>query len=597
MTKKKNDILENYRQLFDILPDNYKPRFYLLFALILTNTLVDVFALGSVVPLVSILLDKSLVQSNQTLLKLYNGFGFTSVEYFLVFLAILVFVVFLVKNLFALFVIKFQTKFAYSLSSEISQKQFILFNQKGLSFLKSKNSTELVNSAFNLPMHFANNITLSSINFLSEATVILIILVGLTIYQPILILLVGLVIGPLFIIAYKSANKKIRKFEIRINEVSPFAARKLFQSIFGYMDIKLSNRDVYFFNEYRSVLAELVQLQEKKYLFTQLPNKILETSIFLCLSLLIVFSSLFPEYSGTSVVTIISIFALASYRLMPSMNRIMIALMGIKGFSFIFDHIRESRTIDFNQFMSDHQVSESGLKFEHTIAIKGIEFWYKKDTPVLRDINLEICKGDVLGIVGKSGSGKTTLMNILLGFLLQSKGSIEVDGIPLSQANKFSWRALIGYVPQDGYIVDGTVAENIAFGHAKETWSIQKVNTVLKQVDLFDLVDKMPEKIHSEVGENGANLSGGQKQRLIIARALYNDVKILVLDEATSSLDNQTELLFSETIKELAMNSGITCIMIAHRYSTLVNCNKIIELDKGVIHKNYKSYHELINSK
>ncbi len=592
-----NAILQNYRQLFRVLPREFKPKFYLLFALILTNTLVDVFALGSVVPMVSILLDKSIVESNQYLSLAYNKLGFESVEMFLVFLASVVFFVFLFKNIFALMVIKYQTHFAYNLSSEISQKQFVHYNQKGISFLKSKNSTDLVNEGFALPMHFANNISIASINLLSESTVILIILVALTIYKPILILIVGFVIGPLFVLAYRSANKKIREYEVEINRVGPFAARKMYQAIFGYFDIKLSNRDVFFYKEYRNVLAQLVSFQEKKYFFTQLPSKILETSIFLCLSLLIIYTNLSISDSKESLVTIISIFALASYRLLPSMNRIMLALMGIKGFSYIFDKIQDSNSVDFEQFIQEHEVGTEELKFKNNILLKDVGFWYTEGISVLNKINLEINKGDVLGIVGTSGSGKTTLMNLMLAFLTQKSGSISVDGIPITSDNKFAWRSLIGYVPQEGYIVDGTMAENLAFGHSEKDWNFNKMQTVLEQVDMLELLNNLPSGLESQVGENGANLSGGQKQRLIIARALYNDVQILVLDEATSSLDNETEQKFSETLSKLSEDQNITCIMIAHRYSTLKNCNKIVEIDKGYITNRYQSYSDLIKAK
>jgi len=218
------------------------------------------------------------------------------------------------------------------------------------------------------------------------------------------------------------------------------------------------------------------------------------------------------------------------------------------------------------------------IKFNKKIELKNVSFSYEENKDILKDINLIIKKGEKVGIVGESGSGKSTLVDLIIGLYKPKKGKIFIDNVELNEKNLKSWRKKIGYIPQNIYLFDGTVAENVAFG---EDFDENRVKEVLKLANILDFLEKNHQGIYTRVGENGVKLSGGQKQRVAIARALYNNPEILVLDEATSALDNETEKKIMDEIYKIGKNK--TMIIIAHRISTLDRCDRIIKLENGKI--------------
>jgi ATP-binding cassette subfamily B protein len=223
------------------------------------------------------------------------------------------------------------------------------------------------------------------------------------------------------------------------------------------------------------------------------------------------------------------------------------------------------------------------MLFKEKIDLNNIYFRYTSDsTWVLKNINLSISKGAVIGIVGKTGVGKSTLIDILVGLLHPTTGKLKIDGIEISPLNIRSWQNCIAHVPQNIYLSDGTVAENIAFGKTKNQIDYEKVRQVAYMAQIGRDIDGWDEKYDTVVGERGIRLSGGQIQRIGIARALYKDASVIILDEATSALDNQTEIEMMRAIQ--SFGKGHTVIMIAHRRSTLINCSKIIELgNEGIV--------------
>jgi len=230
-------------------------------------------------------------------------------------------------------------------------------------------------------------------------------------------------------------------------------------------------------------------------------------------------------------------------------------------------------------------IKKEPISFNKEIKIENISFCFA-DTSVntLSNVNITISKGESLGIMGPSGSGKTTLMNLLLGFWQPNEGEIYIDNTVLSTATLDAWRKHIGYVQQDVYIVDASVAENVAFGMNKDEIDFEKLEKVLRQASLWDFVQTLPDNIDTNIGERGAKLSGGQRQRVGIARALYSGADVLFFDEATSALDTQTETEITEAIRSLS-DGNLTIVIIAHRHTTLTYCTRIIEIEKGKIKK------------
>jgi ATP-binding cassette, subfamily B, bacterial PglK len=234
------------------------------------------------------------------------------------------------------------------------------------------------------------------------------------------------------------------------------------------------------------------------------------------------------------------------------------------------------------------------IEFRHTLNLQNITYSYAKSSELaLKDVSFSIHKGESIALIGKSGSGKTTLVDVILGLLKLEKGDILVDGTSI-YSNIRSWQNLVGYIPQSIFLIDDTIERNIAFGVSDRVIDKTRLEQVIQVAQLKELIEQLPQGIQTQVGERGVRLSGGQRQRIGIARALYHEREILVLDEATAALDNETESLISEAINSLAGQK--TLIIIAHRLSTVQKCDRIYVLEKGRV-INSGSYQEVVTSK
>jgi ABC-type multidrug transport system fused ATPase/permease subunit len=273
----------------------------------------------------------------------------------------------------------------------------------------------------------------------------------------------------------------------------------------------------------------------------------------------------------------LGLFAATAFRVMPAIGRVIASVQAI-GYNKAF-----MRTVYSDSLLPwDVSQSEGGrLSFKHEIEVRNVSFRYASaHRHSLSSISIKIGKGEAVGIIGPSGAGKSTFVDVLLGLLSPEQGKVLVDGVDI-QNNVRSWQDHIGYVPQTIYLVDDTLARNVAFGLPDDLVDHDAVARSIKAAQLDEFVATLPDGISTIVGERGVRLSGGQRQRIGIARALYNDPEILVLDEATSSLDTETEQGVMDAVKELLGTK--TIVIIAHRTTTVSYCTKVYKMDKAQI--------------
>ena len=277
-----------------------------------------------------------------------------------------------------------------------------------------------------------------------------------------------------------------------------------------------------------------------------------------------------------SIILTLSLFAVSAIRLMPSMTRIHYNLTRIKQYTHGFNMLFK----DISNFETEHKKSSpENIPFNSLIEIKNVSFAYENSKKMIfKDFSLTVKKNASVALVGPTGCGKTTMVDLILGLLKPKSGTIEVDG---EKINNFlrTWQKKIGYVPQFIYLLDDTVKANVAFGEPADKIDDDRVSECLRLAQILDFVENLPDGIDHQIGENGIQLSGGQRQRIGIARALYINPEVLILDEATSSLDNDTEKAFIDALNNL--KGTLTIIMIAHRLSTVENCDKIVKLAKN----------------
>lgn len=554
-----------------ILPTMFKRQALIVFILLLLNSVLELAGLGALIPLFISILQPDAFESGW-LNELYEWSGASSTTSFTLILSGLIFVFILLKNIVSILIVRYQASFSFSLYSYFATRLQRYFYHKGFLYFKTRNSNEIVRDINTIPLMFAQNLLLSLLGLMTELAILMMIVLSITIYDPTIMLLLMLIVVPVFFIFYQLVKNKISDLAIEANDIQAETSKNLYQSVFGYVDVMINNNKEWFFEAYNKNVHRMSQIRTKQYVYNLMPSKVIETTMILGILIIIGYGVAFLPSRGDLLI-LLGVFALAAYRILPSVNRMMMALMNIKSYQFTIGVVEKTKELDLDEN------TEKDLKFNNCIEIKNLSYHYpSKKEDVLKEINISVKKGESIGFIGRSGSGKTTLANILLGFLKPTKGEILIDGVKLDEENLVAWRHLVGYVQQEVFLVDGTLAENIALGYGDIDRT--QVEAVIERASLKELVRDLPNGMDTMVGERGTRLSGGQRQRVGIARALYSGAKILFFDEATSALDTETETEITEAINSLA-GDELTMFIIAHRLSTLKYCDRIIELNKG----------------
>ena len=396
-----------------------------------------------------------------------------------------------------------------------------------------------------------------------------------------IIITYGLIFYSISNILYKLGKERFKNNHFRFRIVSEaFGAAK---------EIKVSGLEKSFIKSFSNTAQTFARNVASSDVLGILPRFALEAIAFGGI-LLIILYILANTGSVNDAIPIISLYAFAGYRLMPAIQVIYLSSTRLKfvgpALDKIINDIKNLKPLNLNQ-------NQGVLNFNKAIDLKNISYNYPNSQRTsLKNINLSIPNSSRVGIMGQTGCGKTTMVDIILGLLDPEKGTLEVDGQIIKDQNRRSWQRSIGYVPQEIYLSDDTIAANIAFGVDSKDINKDLVERASKIANLHEfIIDELPDQYQTSVGERGIRLSGGQRQRIGIARALYHSPKVLILDEATSALDDQTEKVVMEAINNLDKN--ITIIIIAHRLSTIKNCDIVYLLEKGEL-KNTGTFEEII---
>lgn len=486
--------------------------------------------------------------------------------------------VFVAKNLFMVFSLYLQNKFTNNWKLAIG-KQFMhyyLFSPYKNS-LETPASEKLYNLTF-LIDHSIEGFIFRIINLVTNITIVVMILSLLFIKFFFAALVTSVFIILVMVLQSKIFKKVIAQIAQKRLKVSVENNQKVQENIHNIKEIKILSAEDYFYKEYIVAQQKLTKLTCDNNFYMLVPQYVIEIFVVLALLLLGGIVSLQNIYHTSWMIASYAIIVASIFRIAPALNRIQISLNSINtSRDFTKTMILECKKINF-EFVEEKSIVK--LDFKDRIKLKDVSFAYKK-SPVIKNLNLEIKKGEFIGIIGLSGAGKSTLADIIMGLLPIDNGEIFVDDVVLNQSNFNALRKLIGYVPQQINILDGSFKRNIGYGLPEEEIDDEKVINAIKKAQLYDLVQSFDEGINAKVITGSDGLSQGQKQRLAIARVLYRDSEILIFDEATSSLDIQTE---SEITRMLNLLKGEkTMIAIAHRLSTLKSCDRLIYLKNGEI--------------
>ncbi|MDP2076980.1 MAG: ABC transporter ATP-binding protein [Sulfuricurvum sp.] len=559
-------------KLNSLLTKSDKTYLIILLFLSIIISIIETIGVSAIMPFISVATDFNAIQTNKFYLYIYNIFEFDSEINFVIAFGILLIIFYIFRsfaNLFYLYILSDFTQSRYHLLAYRLFENYLGLPYK--EFINRNSSTmskTLHTEAINLTTIISSLLFIMSEFFIALFIYSVLIYVN---YKITILLTFILFINGLFMT--KTISSKIKKAGIKRAEVQKRFYEIINKSFSNFKIIKLQSHDYLLLDDFKVASADFAKANIQNNTLAQIPRLFLEAFGFSMIIFIILFLLWKYQQDVSHNISLISIFILALYRLMPSVNRI------LTNYNQILFCQKALDIIHSDLHYHHQQEGNELINFTDKVIIQNLTFGYDPNKPILQNINLIIKKGSKIAITGESGSGKSTLVDIIIGLYKPYYGSVTIDNTVLDDTNVKSWRGKIGYIPQSIYLFDGTVGENIAFG---SNYDIEKIDECLKKAKLFDFLQTQSGR-DTLVGEAGIKLSGGQKQRIAIARALYINPEILVLDEGTSALDNETEALIMDEIYNLCFDK--TLIIIAHRLSTLKKCEKIYKLDNGSLYE------------
>lgn len=541
---------------------------------ILLRALLNFVGLAALLPILYLILDSENIHSNRYLSEIYDTFGFGSDTSFVasVTAAMLLFIT--LKCLVNLALYRFERDYIYALYRYLSRNLYIDYFNRGLSFIKSSNSAVLSRNVNVVCYTFVAGVLRPLASIFSEAMLFAMLFAAILIYNPTAALLTVAIFVPSVWLYFALVRKRVNRYGDIENEAQRTKYRNVVETYRGYADIEINNAFPKMLSSFDRSIDTIIDVGAKNATVSTLPQIFTEIGLAAGMSLLVTMS----VGSGSGDMKILfGIFAVAALRLLPSIRSIMAAWTALRYNRYTIDIIHDA---DINKTSTVEDTADDRFEFRDSIEINDLSFRFAdSDKDTLHGLSFEIRKGEKIGIKGRSGAGKTTLFNLLLGFYRPTGGGIRIDGELLSESNRRKWQNTIGYVSQSVFLTDNTILANIALGCDEASVDLDRVNKAVDMANLREFVDSLPNGLQSRIGECGALLSGGQRQRIGIARALYKRADILFFDEATSSLDSDTERGINESIETLSRNDDqLTIIIIAHRESSLDCCDRIIEI-------------------
>lgn len=562
------------QSVLGIIPRQFRARGYLVTFTILLRALLNFVGLAALLPILYLILDSENIHSNRYLSEIYDTFGFGSDTSFVasVTAAMLLFIT--LKCLVNLALYRFERDYIYALYRYLSRNLYIDYFNRGLSFIKRSNSAVLSRNVNVVCYTFVAGVLRPLASIFSEAMLFTMLFAAILIYNPTAALLTVAIFVPSVWLYFALVRKRVNRYGDIENEAQRTKYRNVVETYRGYADIEINNAFPKMLSSFDRSIDTIIDVGAKNATVSTLPQIFTEIGLAAGMSLLVTMS----VGSGSGDMKILfGIFAVAALRLLPSIRSIMAAWTALRYNRYTIDIIRDA---DIDKVSTVEDTADDRFEFHDSIEIDNLSFRFAdSDKDTLHGLSFEIRKGEKIGIKGRSGAGKTTLFNLLLGFYRPTGGGIRIDGELLSESNRRKWQNTIGYVSQSVFLTDNTILANIALGCDEASIDIDRVNKAVDMANLREFVDSLPNGLQSRIGECGALLSGGQRQRIGIARALYKRADILFFDEATSSLDSDTERGINESIETLSRNDDqLTIIIIAHRESSLDCCDRIIEI-------------------
>jgi ABC-type multidrug transport system fused ATPase/permease subunit len=571
------------KKILKLLSFEEKKKAFILALLTLIAACFDVLGISFIFPFITVLANPKIVETNLELSYLYQQsiiLGINSIDKFIFLLGTLAFLLLIISLFLRGFALHTQVRFSYMLEAKIGQRLIEIYLHQPYVWFLSRNSSVIIRNILSEIGTVINQAVMPIINIISQGVLVLLLLILLIIVSPMLAFISMLIFSVSYAVVFyflKNILNRIGPERLKQNE----ARYKLVSETFGAIkEIKATGLEQVFSTRFSKPAKIFAESLSSSQIINLLPRYFIE-GIAIGSMIILSISLLMGENNFVNVVPTIALYAFAAYRLIPALQQIYSSISQLRFSEPALNNLnRELMNINTPSVVQIPN-NTSIINLNKFIQLKNVYFSYPNaKQPALKNINISIPSFSKTGIIGVTGSGKTTLVDLILGLLEPSQGNLSVDGNIITSANRNCWKKIIGYVPQQIYLTDSSIAENIAFGEQFKNININEVEKAAKVANLHDFITKeLPEKYDTIVGERGIKLSGGQRQRIGIARALYHQPQLLIFDEATSALDNLTEQAVMKSIDYLS--DKITIIIISHRLSTVKNCDNVFLLNNG----------------
>ena len=554
-----------------------KKQFYFLFFLSLIGVFVELLSVAIVIPVVVFLIEQDPIEKFQILKPIFNYLSISNKNEIIAFSLFAIVIVYFFRFLFLIYLNYYKNLFSYNLSLNVKRDLIDKYLSQRYSYFFNDNSSRLIKNVIVEVSQFTGGAINSIFYIFIDLFVISTVLISLIFFEPVISFIIAIFLCFVGLILNSFSKGRVLKWGKLRFDLDQTVMKSLLEIFNSIREIKVFNKKDFFVDNFIKKYSPLGYLAVKQQTFYAVIKQSYEMVTLFAFCILVFYLSS-QNYSNQEILTTIGIFAIAAFRLLPLFSRLLLGVQDIKFYLPSINHLYE----EFNELNKNIRLisnlnQSKNLNIKDSIDIKNISYSYDKDKKILDNISLKINKNDKIGIFGKSGSGKSTFVDIVFGLISPNNGSIYIDDKKLDLENDiFNYK--LGYVSQSSYLLDDTVQKNIAFGQNSEEIDQELVLKSIQTAQMNDWLNGTKNGLETIIGENGKMISGGERQRIGIARTLYFDTEFIVLDEPTSSLDEETTNKFLDVLQSL---KNTTIIMISHQKNNLSICNKIYEMKNG----------------
>ena len=564
-------------KLWKHLNSRRQKQFWLLLILIFFASLLEVISVGAVLPFLGVLTAPEQVYQHPFMQPLIEILELSEPNELVLPLTMLFISAAVLAGSIRILLLYAMTRITYATGADLSIKIYNITLYQEYAVHVSRNSSEVINGIISKTSQVVGGVIMPGINLINSTILILSIMGALLVIDTIVALSAFIGIGLLYLGIIRYTGKQLKENSKIIADTSTQMIKSLQEGLGGIRDVLIDGSQEFYSQLYRSADLPMRHASGNNQFIGGAPRYVLE-AVGMTLIAALAYIMSHTEGGMATAIPVLGALALGAQRLLPALQQAYASFSSLRGVEASLKDVLELLDQELPEYLN--QPSPTPISFEREIKLKNLSFSYTKESPlILENVNLSIAKGEKIGVMGVTGSGKSTLIDIIMGLLSPTNGELIIDQKKLTRENRRSWQIHIAHVPQNIYLSDSTIEENIAFGVPLKDIDHLRVQEAAKQAQISDMIDDSKDGYQTLVGERGVRLSGGQRQRISIARALYKKADVLIFDEATSALDNDTE---NEVMKAIeGLGEKLTILIIAHRLSTLQTCNRVVKLDKN----------------